>query len=227
MNAPAGPGPQDDKDVVTKTTDTVYESLMKSIIRVIKEMPKTWKQLKEGEQDMVIAKLDYDVKEATRNAVLLIAADGRPNIVVELEQVVFKDGVKATVKMGKAGEARHELADAVGGSVILVIADAQPYTKGKRPEAEPEQQGLNLDGLQKQADEHTRQLEEEEQAKRDEAGCHIALADAGFDITAEEIAGWTLEQITEARACADALQNQEDGEEITLPPHLIGRLKPK
>lgn len=225
MNAPAGPGPNDEKDVVTKTTDTCYEALMKSIIRAMKEMPKPWKQLKEGEQDGVIAKLDYDVKEALRSAVMLIAADGRPNIVVQLEQVVFKDSIKATVTLSKAGESRHQLADAVGGSVILVIADAQPYTKGKRPEPEPEQQGLNLDGLQKAADEHTRQAEEEEKAKRDEAGCHIALADAGFDVTAEEIGGWTLEQITEARACAAALMNQEDGEEITLPQHLIGRLK--
>lgn len=205
-------------------TQTVYESLMRSVLRVIKEMPKEWKRMKEVEQDGVLARLDYEVKDAVRKAVELIAADGRPNIVVELEQVTFKDGVKATVKMTRGGESRHELADAVGGNVILVIADAQPYTKGERPAAEPEQQDLNLGkNVEHAMTDAEKKAAEEEKEARDEPGCLASLHEIGFEVTAEEIAGWTIEQIVEARAFAAAYKNMQDGEQLPVPELLKGK----
>lgn len=223
MNAAAEP--LDPERFLTMTAEKCYETFMKETLRAVKEMPKPWKQLTESQQDAVLAQFDYGAKQCLRQAVEIIAADERPNIKVELEQVTFKDGIKATVKMGKTGESRHQLADAVGSTVILVIADPGPFIKGEKPKPEPQQADLNLGGKIADAMTDAEKKEAEElKAARDEDGCFTALAEAGFDITAEEIAGWTIEQITEARACAAALADMEDGEEIQLPPHLIGRL---
>ena len=241
MNAP-------DRNI--KVGDTHYEIMMKGILRIVKEMPKHWRKMTEGEQDVAIAQFDQEVKEALRNAVIDIAADGRASILVELEQVVFKDGIKAAVKLGRNAESRHQLADAVGSAVVLVLADARPYTKGERPKGEPAQKDLTLgmavsDAIgdaAKRAEEAAKKKKEDEyeaekkkksedgaaaeaRAARDEAGALNDLVEAGFNITAAELTTWTLEMIVDARACAAAFMAAEDGEEINLPPILQGRQK--
>lgn len=223
MNAPREP--LDPERFLTLTAEKCYETFMKEALRAVKEMPKVWKQLNERDQDALLAQFDYGAKQCLRQAVEIIAADERPNIMVQLEQVTFKDGIKATVKMGKAGESRHQLADAVGQHVILVIADPGVFIKGEKPKSEPAQKDLKLERkIDEGMTDAAKKEAEELKAARDEDGCFKALVAAGFNVTADEIEKWTLEQITEARACAAALAEQQDGEEIPLPAHLVGRL---
>ena len=126
------------------TTQSVYEFLFARIIDVLKSAQKNWRSMNKDEQDEVIAQLDDHVRDAIAQAVTLIAADSRPNVVMQLQQVTFKDGVKATLVMAGGADARHQLADAVGGAVVLVLVDEAPYMQGERPQGEPAQADLEL-----------------------------------------------------------------------------------
>lgn len=244
MNAPTGPGPdpQDDdagatEETINTVTGTHYENMMRKLLVVVKGMPKTWKQLTEVQQDNVLAEFDQYVKESLRNAVRDMAGADFPAIQATLDQVVIKDGFKAVLKMGQSIPHRHELADAEGTTVTLILADASEYVKGERPKAEPMQQDLGLgaaiDGsmtdaerAQKEEDERlAKEHEEIVRKERDEDGAIAQLKEVGFDIQPEEIAKWSIEEISEARACAVALKNQKDGEEVVLPPILTGRFR--
>lgn len=240
MNAPTGPGPGPDdqgEETINRVTGTHYENLMKKLLVVVRGMPKTWKQLTEVQQDNVLAEFDAYAKEALRNSVRDMAGADFPCIQATLDQVVVKDGIKAVLKMGQSSPHRHELVDSEGSTVLLILADASEYTKGERPKAEPAQADLGLgtavdesmtDAERQQKIDDTKLAEEHAEVikkQRDEAGAIAQLAEVGFDILPEEIANWSLEEITEARVCAVAMKNQKDGDEVTVPPILAGRFR--
>lgn len=135
MNAPMeAPGQNEGgSETIDRVTGTHYENLMRKLLVVVRGMPKTWKQLTEVQQDNVLIEFDNYVKEALRNAVRDMAGADFPAIPATLDQVVIKDGFKAVLKMGQAIPHRHELADAEGTTVILILADASEYIKGVRP----------------------------------------------------------------------------------------------
>ncbi len=240
MNAPIGPEPGPENDeiaLIDRATLTARQKLLKKLVVVLKGIPKAWKQLTEEQQDNVLAEFDRYVIDGIRDIVVEIAGHTFPKVIGQLDQVVVKDGVKAVVKMGKSIEHLHELIDAEGTAIILMLADASDFTKGERPRGESAQQDLGLeqridsaadDAAREQEEEGTRLAEEhaaEIAKQRDEAGCLAQLKEVGFEVTAEEIAAWTIEEITEARACAVALKKQKDGEEVTLPAILVGRFR--
>ena len=67
-------------------------------------------------------------------------------------QVAVKDNIKVVIEFSKQDEQRHELVDAQGHMVALVLADAQPFT-GERAPAEPTpDQGSLIDNAQKLKD---------------------------------------------------------------------------
>ena len=47
----------------------------------------------------------------------------------ELAQVSFGDGIRATLKISKTASSRHELADATGQTVVVVMARAEEFTQ--------------------------------------------------------------------------------------------------
>ena len=165
----------------------------------------------------------------------MIAAEERPNIMVELESVVFKDEIKAVCKMPREGSSRHELADCVGNRVLLVIAKANTHTDGERPSPEPDQGNLALGKTMDDAFKHA-EAEDEEEAKRKaeeeaklrketEEACIAAFHATPFEVTAEDVADWTVEEITEARAFIAAYESRKNGDKLPVPPHLQGKRK--
>lgn len=238
MNAPVGPGPDESmEDIINRITGTHYEKMMKKLLVVVRGMPKLWKQLTEVQQDNCLIEFDSYVKEALRDAVRDMAGAEFASIPATLDQVVIKDGFKAVLKMGQSIPHRHELADAEGSTVLLILADPSEYIKGERPTSEPMQQDLALNTAVEDAttDAESAQREEDERLakeheelirqQRDESGAIAQLAEVGFDIAPEEIANWSMEEISEARACAVALKNQKDGDDVVLPAILTGRFR--
>ena len=84
-------------------------------------------------------------------AVNIIAGHGRRTIRAVVEQVTFKDGIKAVLSASKFDENRHQLADAAGTAVLIVVADPNEFT-GEKAEVEitPDQATLLGDTIMAQ-----------------------------------------------------------------------------
>lgn len=121
----------------------ILGEVMASAMRQLRSLDKPWLRLPEANQKQVIADVRSDVEVAIERAVEIIATDDRTRFVAQVEQVTFKDGVKAVLTMPNT-QASHELADTAGGRVYVVIEDPTRYTVGSTsvPKAEPDQQPI-------------------------------------------------------------------------------------
>jgi len=136
--------------------DKLVASLVNSQLDTIKELERPWHKLSEAEQDRIIQKLDFDTKKLIRHSITILES-GIERVVVSagVDQVVFKDGVKIVLKVPAHEEKRHELADAQGHIVkIVLIEENDTLNSDGLPTAEPDQNNLNLeqgDGMKAQA----------------------------------------------------------------------------
>jgi hypothetical protein len=97
-------------------------SMIKACTKHMKTLSKPWIDLKEGEQLRILGAVGVDCREAVRDAIDIIASNGRMTFTASVDQVVFKDGVKAVLSLAK-GDWAHSLADAEGGYVTIVIEE--------------------------------------------------------------------------------------------------------
>jgi hypothetical protein len=99
----------------------------------------------------VIQRVTARCTHMVKDAVNLIAADGRDVIAANLEQIAAKDSIKAVCTLAKYDENRHALLDAVGKPVLIVVASSSQFMGGKLPTSEPDQRAI--DGLNNEASE--------------------------------------------------------------------------
>lgn len=128
--------------------ETVGVSLLKALLQEVKLLQKPWQKLSKREQDDVIDRLRSGVEDAVVDAVIKLAAKSRPTLAAVVDQVTFKDGVKAVLKLNKDDPARHHLADATGDTVLLVVAA-------------PKDETANMDGIQGEEDQRALGLNQE------------------------------------------------------------------
>lgn len=108
----------------------------------IKHLPKVWAQMTENEQREVIDSAIMAAGHLVREAVTIIAADGRTTLQANLEKIEVKDGLKAVLALSRHDEHRHEMIDSVGKAVLIVVADAAQYSGGEVPKPDPDQREL-------------------------------------------------------------------------------------
>lgn len=117
-------------------------NLIKASSKQFKALSVPFFELKEAEQKRVLEHLESDIREAVTNACDIIASHARLTFRAAVDQVVFKDGVKAVLTMGKTDEA-HSLADAEGSYVTVVIEDRSTLLQiGDALNVEPDQKRL-------------------------------------------------------------------------------------
>lgn len=135
MNAP--------QDFRTMTSESIGKSILQALVTEIKLLQDPWPKLSKEKQDFVIDRLRECVAANVGMAVHLLASEGRTVVTGDLEQINIKEGVKAVLTMGNT-EASHELADQAGGTVLVVIEDADRYTSGEDglPSADDDQRPL-------------------------------------------------------------------------------------
>jgi hypothetical protein len=123
---------------------TLLGTLVTVCIDEIKAARDVWPKLSEDDQCHIIKRVTSQVGDAVRDAVRVIASEGRDVIAAELEQITAKDGIKAVCTLVKHDPNRHALLDAVGRTVLLVVAGADPFMGGDIPKADPDQQELPI-----------------------------------------------------------------------------------
>lgn len=139
MNAP------EIKAVLGMTADTIGKDILSALMQEIRLLPDVWVKLPQARQEDIISRLSDRVTANVKMAVHLISSQGRTVVVGELEQITIKNGAKAIIKIGRGDESLHDLYDAQGKAVLIVVSDAGDHT-GNMDElkGEADQRGLDL-----------------------------------------------------------------------------------
>lgn len=117
-------------------------NLIKASSKQFKNLSVPFSKLKELEQKSLMRNLESDIRSAIEDSIDLIASNARLTFRASVDQVVFKDGVKAVLTMGKTDEA-HSLADAEGSYVTVVIEDRSTLLDvGDALDVDPDQNPL-------------------------------------------------------------------------------------
>lgn len=121
--------------------------LLQSLLLEIRALPDCWQKMSEDQQAESLDRLCRAVDTAVTAAVVTLAAGEMATIRAEVESVTFKDGVKAVFTVQKDSPYRHDLADAQGNNVMIVLEDIKSYTASARDvKPDPDQRPLkNLD----------------------------------------------------------------------------------
>ncbi len=119
------------KATMNMTANTLGKDLLSALVLEMKMMPDTWAKLSEKKQNDIIDRLRSRVDASVKMAVHLIAANGRTVVQGDLDKITIKDGAQALIKIGKSVSALHELAEAQGQAVLLVLSGGESqYTGG-------------------------------------------------------------------------------------------------
>lgn len=140
------------EETIELTAETLRGELAKFVIDELKAAPDVWQKLNQHQQDDVIERVVTRCASSIKQAVHLIAADGREVITADLEQINAKDEIKAVLKLPKYDQNRHALLDAVGKPVLIVVAGSSQFMGGETPKSEPDQRELVVDGSDDSAD---------------------------------------------------------------------------
>ncbi len=109
------------KELKEMTIDTVGTSLMKLFIQHAQDLKKPWAQMSKHQQDETLDAIRAGVQEHVKKAVELIAARDRVHVIGTLEQITIKNGVRASVMMGKGCPGLSRLFECQGEAVALVV----------------------------------------------------------------------------------------------------------
>ena len=132
-------------DLMNMTADSIGRDLLGALVQEIKLLPDPWAKVPKAKQDDVIDRLRKQVESAVRMAVHLLASENRATITAIVDQVTIKDGIKANLTLSKADPRRHDLCDAQGKTVLIVVADAGDHTGGMDEiKGESDQRAMNL-----------------------------------------------------------------------------------
>src|SRR4051812_25227152 len=81
------------------TADTLLGSFMLLIRQELAAAQKPWQAMSEEEQADAIHRIEMSVRQSVTKATKLMASENRASANATLEQVVFKDGIKAVIKL--------------------------------------------------------------------------------------------------------------------------------
>lgn len=130
--------------------ETMHGDLMALVLDELRAAPDVWQKLGEDEQQQVIDRVRSRTRDAIDECVRLIATQGFTRIRAKVDSITVKDGIKAVVTLSQHDAARHDLIDAQGSSVYIVLADPDAFAGGAEAhKPEPNQQALTLDAIEK------------------------------------------------------------------------------
>lgn len=125
---------------------TLTGDVRDTVLGWIRNMQKPWQKMSESEQQAVVSSVTANANHLVREAVKIVAGEGRKAMIGTLESVTIKDGIKATLKLSKTAPERHDLIDCQGAQVMLVVAEVEPFQGERAPaEIDPDQADLSLE----------------------------------------------------------------------------------
>ncbi len=113
------------------TAHNLGASLKSLVFDEIKALQNVWQKLSERQQNMVVERVEKQIKCMTASAVNTLASGEMPRLEGYIEQVNFKDKIKATVILSGSNdrEALMELVELVDRNPCqLVLTDSEQFT---------------------------------------------------------------------------------------------------
>lgn len=92
-----------------------------------------WHERSEADQQDTVHRVETFAREMVTKAVEIIAGHGRMVILAWIEKAEVREGIKAVLSLGRSDKHRHNLLDAVGSRVMIVLADADAFTGEQAP----------------------------------------------------------------------------------------------
>jgi DNA segregation ATPase FtsK/SpoIIIE-like protein len=134
-------------DVLVTSCSTMNADIMGIIINTMKGMPDVWQKMSKETQQDYLDSIDRQVTTTVEKCVKLIAADNRPFVMAKVDQVVFKGGIEAKMKLDTsphengAPSGAHELADQQGQMVMIMLPALEQYeiSDDQKPQADEDQ----------------------------------------------------------------------------------------
>ena len=143
--------PQAAVDALEATAaETMHGDLVNAVLDELRHAQDVWQKLGEVEQQEVIDRVRNRTRSLIEQCVQLIAIQGFTRLRAKLDAITVKDGLKAVLTLSQYSESRHELIDAQGTTVFIVLADADVFigsTDGIK--ADPDQGALVLNEVEK------------------------------------------------------------------------------
>jgi hypothetical protein len=117
-------------EIIGMTSETVAGDLIGMLVGELKLLPDIWPKIGPDEQDDIIERVRKRVTASVRQAVHLMAGDGRVTVVGDLKKITFADKVEAVFALGKNDPAAIDLTTCTGQPCLIVVANAAQHMKG-------------------------------------------------------------------------------------------------
>lgn len=129
------------------TSDTLLGSLMLLVRQELAAAQKPWQAMSEQEQADAIHRIEMSLRQAVTKAVKIIASQDRPTASATLDKFESKDGLKLVLTLPKDSAAKHDLLDAEGTTVLIVLASPEAHMGGSDDvQPDPQQRALIGEG---------------------------------------------------------------------------------
>lgn len=124
--------------------DTMAGDLRDYFLERVKEWSEVpWQRRPAADQRALAQAIEATVRGAVRQAVELIAADGRQPVRGRLVKIAAKEVLQLQIDVIRSETGRHQLIDGIGSMVLVTVADASAYLGSRGPvQIDPDQPQL-------------------------------------------------------------------------------------
>lgn len=120
---------RDPLEIVTLTADTLGRDLLQMLIDEFKGIRKGWDQLNNFEQDQILDRLRSRVRLIISEGLYVLFRGQYPACPATLESITVKQGLQVRLKVAKGARSWHEVIEAEGSQVLLVMADPEQFAE--------------------------------------------------------------------------------------------------
>jgi hypothetical protein len=124
------------------TRTRLAADLTDALVTEVQQQRRSWPELSQTAQQEVIDRLTARCRHLVTEAVQIIASDQRQTLVAEVDSVTTKAGIKVVLKIDGHAPGRHELMDATGEQVLIILGGTDFTGAPPQAQGEPDQRGL-------------------------------------------------------------------------------------
>lgn len=108
----------------------VGRTLLKTLSDELERQPAAWRDLSEVDQHQALERMRQSVRLAVTDALRVIFGQQMPAVPATLEGLSSKGSISMRLTVAKSAANRHELLDAVGTQVVVLIGNPDVYLEG-------------------------------------------------------------------------------------------------
>lgn len=121
--------PDTARDAFAISSDTLGHDLLAALLNELRQMPDHWLRLNEERQQKIIENLKDKIRGATDKAVNIFMRGEFPAVPAELDKIAWGSNITASLHVRRDALYRHALSDAQGQKVLIIVTDADRWTR--------------------------------------------------------------------------------------------------